>query len=346
MVSKLRNAAHQAELFGQYRLRRKLGSGGMGDVYLADHRLLKRPSAIKLIRPGYDTNVAALARFELEVQATAQLSHWNTVEIFDYGTTEDGTFYYVMEYLPGMSLHEIARQHGPLPAPRVVHFLRQICGALREAHRLGLVHRDIKPANIYAAFRGGLHDVAKLLDFGLVELMVGSSPPEGGRASPQKFVAGSPYFMAPEQASAGAPPDPRSDIFSLGATAYFLLTGAPPFAGTSPRQLLRAWADGHVRPPTEWRADVPLDLEQVILRCLAIEPEHRYQDIDQLDQALAACGCAIEWNESRAAAWWQQHGLPDEFAADETTPSGVLTPTESNVEQPSVWQPHGESSAN
>ena len=167
-ISRLRRQVTEARQLGQYRLRRRIGAGGMGEVYLAEHQLLKRPCALKLIRPDSVADPRALARFEREVRLTATLSHPNTVEIYDYGRTEDGTYYYVMEYLPGLSLEELVERHGPLPPGRVVYLLRQVCGALREAHAAGLIHRDIKPSNIFAARRGGMDDVAKLLDFGLV----------------------------------------------------------------------------------------------------------------------------------------------------------------------------------
>jgi len=156
LINTLRREAFEARQLGQYRLIESLGTGGMGDVYLAEHRMLKRPCAIKLIRPGQAGDPKVLARFEREVQMTARLSHWNTVEIYDYGRTEDGTFFYVMEYLPGLSLEDLIERHGPLPAERVVHLLRQTCQALREAHAIGLIHRDIKPGNVFVARRGRL----------------------------------------------------------------------------------------------------------------------------------------------------------------------------------------------
>ncbi len=159
----------QAHYLGPYQLRERIGSGGMGEVYLAEHQLLKRPAPSSWSGQGSSSDPRVLARFEREVRATAQLSHWNTVEIFDYGRTADGTFYYVMEFLPGLSLAELVERFGPLPPERMVHLLRQACQALREAHAQGLIHRDIKPANIFAAERGGLHDVTKLLDFGLAK---------------------------------------------------------------------------------------------------------------------------------------------------------------------------------
>ena len=172
-INTLRVEAHEARMLNQYRLGRKLGGGGMGEVYLAEHQLLKRPCAIKLIRSERAGDAHTLARFEREVRATAQLSHWNTIEIFDYGRNDDGVFYYVMEYLPGLSLADLVRRYGPMPPARVIYLLRQACDALHEAHEAGLIHRDIKPANLLAAYRGGLHDVTKLLDFGLVKTLQG-----------------------------------------------------------------------------------------------------------------------------------------------------------------------------
>src|SRR5262249_33672522 len=194
-ISSLQQEAFAARQVGQYRLKRRLGAGGMGEVYLAEHRLLKRPCAVKLIRPERASDPDLLRRFEREVQATAQLRHVNTVEIFDYGRAEDGTFYYVMEYLPGLGLDELVAWHGTLPAARVVHLLRQLCGALREAHEEGLVHRDIKPSNVLLCKHGGLHDVAKLLDFGLVR----SPHREDSRLrklTQEGLILGTPDFMS------------------------------------------------------------------------------------------------------------------------------------------------------
>ena len=227
-ISLLRRQVAEARQLGQYRLGRRIGSGGMGEVYLAEHQLLKRPCAVKLIRPGAVASPNALERFEREVQITATLSHPNTVEVYDYGRTEDGTYYYVMEYLPGLSLAELVERHGPLPPARVVYLLRQVCQALRKAHAAGLIHRDIKPSNIFAARRGGMDDVAKLLDFGLVR------PAESNRSphlSDEGQILGTPLFMSPEQATGGRELDERSDIYSLGAVAYYVLTGRPPFDG-------------------------------------------------------------------------------------------------------------------
>ena len=227
VIHTIRREAFRARQFGQYRLLERLGAGGMGEVYKAEHVLLKRPCAIKLIKPRSAADSTALARFEREVRATAELTHWNTVEIYDYGHTDDGTFYYVMELLHGLSLDELVNQHGPLPPARAVHFLRQTCRALREAHASGLVHRDIKPANIFAARRGGIFDVAKLLDFGLVKQRTNEEN-KGQDVTSKGAFAGSPLFMAPEQATDFGEEDARSDIYSLGAVSYYLLTFRTP----------------------------------------------------------------------------------------------------------------------
>src|SRR5262249_9540433 len=198
---------------------------------------------------------------EREVQATATLSHPNTVEIFDYGHAEDGTFYYVMEYLPGLTLEQLVQRHGPLPPARSVHLLRQVCGALSEAHAAGLIHRDVKPGNVLVCERGGVHDVAKLLDFGLVR-----SPRlgQGGQTvTGEGMIAGTPAYMSPEQAAGRTDVDARSDLYGLGAVAYFLLTGRPPFVRDSAVQTLAAHLGEPVVAPDRHQPDVPADLQAV-----------------------------------------------------------------------------------
>jgi serine/threonine-protein kinase len=304
-VSSLRREAFQARQFGQYRLKEKLGAGGMGEVYEAEHQLLKRPSAIKLIRPGQDADPTTIARFEREVQTMASLSHWNTVDVYDYGRTADGTFYYVMELLPGLSLDKLVRRHGPMPAARVVHLLRQVCGALQEAHAIGLIHRDVKPANVFAARRGGMWDVAKLLDFGLVKEH--AMPSESPQLTQPGTFSGSPQFMAPEQATKFSAVDARCDIYSLGAVAYLLLTGRPPFLGDSPMEIVIAHSRDLPVPPSEIEPGVPRDVQDVVLHCLEKKPADRFPDAASLEQALAACGCANAWTQAEAAAWWREN---------------------------------------
>jgi serine/threonine-protein kinase len=307
-MSRLRRQAAEARQLGPYRLRSCLGCGGMGEVYLAEHQLLKRPCAVKLIRADDAADPRALERFEREVRLTATLSHPNTVEIYDYGRTEDGTYYYVMEYLRGLSLADLIDRHGPLPPARAVYLLRQVCGALREAHASGLIHRDIKPSNIFAARRGGVEDIAKLLDFGLVR--PAATGPDGDRdrgvhLSVEGQILGTPLFMSPEQAGGGRGLDARSDIYSLGGVAYFLLTGRPPFEGESGIAVMIAHARDPVVPPSRLRPEIPEDLERVVLRCLAKDPAERFPDVASLERALAACDCAGDWDADWAARWWR-----------------------------------------
>jgi serine/threonine-protein kinase len=305
-IGQLRSEAFEARQLGQYRLTQLIGSGGMGEVYLAEHQLMKRPVAIKVIRPNRANDPGALARFEREVRSTSRLSHWNTIEIFDYGRTADGTFYYVMEYLPGLSIAELVERHGPLPPERVVYLLRQTCDALGEAHSLCLIHRDIKPGNIFAAQRGGHHDVAKLLDFGLAKRM--TSTTESIQLTGEGSITGSPLYMSPEQATGEGEPDARSDIYSLGAVAYFMLTGRPPFPGQNAIKVMIAHASEQVTPPSEHRPDIPSDLEAIVLRCLAKDPAERFQDASSLSDALASCDSAGRWSRKDAAEWWSQNG--------------------------------------
>lgn len=300
-IGTLRRQAFEAKQFGQYRLKELIGTGGMGEVHLAEHQLMKRPCAIKLIRPHKAGDPKMLARFEREVQATAKLSHWNTIEIFDYGRSTHGDFYYVMEYLPGLSLSDLVRRRGPLPPGRVIYLLRQVCDALREAHAAGLIHRDIKPGNIFSAHRGGVYDVAKLLDFGLVKPM---DDVETLELTKEGAVTGSPLYMSPEQATDGRA-DERSDIYALGATAYFSLTGRPPFEHEKALKVILAHATEKVIPPSELQIDVPHDLEQVVLQCLEKSPADRFQNVEQLDAALAACESAGQWNREDARRWWE-----------------------------------------
>ena len=302
-ISRLRSEVVEARRFGQYRLGAQIGSGGMGDIFLAEHELLKRPCAVKLIRPEVVLRAGSVERFEREVRINATLSHPNTVEIFDYGRTEDGTYYYVMEYLPGMSLADLVERHGPLPPGRAVYLLRQVALALHEAHEAGLIHRDIKPSNIFAARRGGSDDVAKLLDFGLVRpLGAGGLAAPGGTDEGQ--ILGTPLYMSPEQATGTKALDARSDIYSLGAVAYFLLTGRPPFDAATAIEAIIAHARDPVTPPSALRPDVPPDLDAIVLRALAKDPADRFPTAEAFETALARSVAAPTWDKARARRWW------------------------------------------
>ena len=308
-IGTLRRVAFAAKQLGQYRLKKRLGSGGMGEVYLAEHQMMKRPCAVKLIRPDKAGDPRMLARFEREVRATAKLSHWNSIDIYDYGRTADGTFYYVMEYLPGHNVGELVEEGGPISAGRTIYLMDQVCAALNEAHGMGLVHRDIKPANIFCAYRGGVFDVAKLLDFGLAKPTVEVS--SEAQLTVEGTITGSPLFMSPEQASGEELLDARSDIYSLGAVMYYMLTGQPPFAFDNPLKVMIAHASHDVTPPRELNPAMPLGLEEIVMRCLEKDPEHRYQDVLSLQRALRELTLDDPWSSDRAAQWWSCNGCPE-----------------------------------
>jgi serine/threonine-protein kinase len=315
VINSLRAEAFEARQLNQYRLVRRLGGGGMGEVYLAEHRLLRRPCALKIIRPGHAADPIELKRFEREVRATARLSHPNSVEIYDYGHTVDGTFYYVMEFLQGLSLDDLVNRHGPMPPGRVIYLLRQVCGALAEAHAAGLVHRDVKPANIFASYRGGRYDVAKLFDYGLVKGKALGAVQEPTDVSRAGMIRGTPLYMAPEQVLADRDLDHRCDLYALGAVAYRLLTGEPPFLRDTRAEVMNAHAYEAVIPPSRLRPEIPADLERVVLQCLAKSPADRFPDADRLADALAACTSPNDWDARAAALWWRQHE-PDAIRPD------------------------------
>jgi serine/threonine-protein kinase len=284
----------------------------MGDVWLAEHRLLKRPCAMKFIRAELAANPDTAKRFEREVRAVTALTHFNTVRIFDYGSNEDGSFFYVMEFLDGPTLDKLVKERGPLAPARAVYFLRQLCGALAEAHSAGMVHRDLKPSNIIIAALGGQRDVAKLLDFGLVQDH--SATESDDRITRAGTVLGTPSYLCPEQA-AGDPVDARGDIYSLAAVAFFMLTGRPPFEGSTVGKLISAHLTQPAPDVRTLRSDIPADLAAVVAKCLAKEPKERFQTAVELEAALAACPCSMDWNACAAAAWWNASATKVESAA-------------------------------
>lgn len=301
-IATLNDEALAARHLGPYQLKQRIGHGGMADVYLAEHLLLKRPCAVKVIRPDRAGESAMLERFLREVQITATLTHPNTVQVFDYGQTRDGTVFCAMEYLSGLSLDALVERHGPLPAARTIFVLRQLCGALAEAHTAGLVHRDVKPSNVILGSRGGVHDVAKLLDFGLARVQSADALVPG--LTQTGLIFGTPSYMSPEQAAGASGVDARSDLYSLGALAYYLIAGQPPFVRNTVAQTLVAHINEAVVPLRDCCEDVPADLEAVVLRCLAKEPDRRFVDATSLDRALGACHSAAGWTDERAADWW------------------------------------------
>jgi hypothetical protein len=305
-----KQVAKEREL-GSYQLGELLGRGGMGEVFKASHRMLARPAAIKLIHPRVlaerDRQGAALAvaRFKREAEAAAQLRSPHTVELYDFGETEDGTLYFVMELLEGMDLESLVRQEGPLPEKRVIHILRQVCDSLEEAHVSGLVHRDVKPANIHVGRVGLRHDFVKVLDFGLVKSVVGS-PGLDSMATAAGLTPGTPAYMAPEMAL-GEPVDGRADLYALGCVAYYLLTGRLVFEAANALQLIaKHIQDSPVAPSKRTELDVSPQLEEIVLGCLAKRPEKRPQTAAELDRMLAEI--QIEpWSQEDATQWWRTH---------------------------------------
>lgn len=304
----------KSERLGPYILKEKLGAGGMGEVYLAEHALMKRNCAIKLIHPERARDQDIQDSFAREAKATAQLTHWNTIEVYDYGTTADGRFYYVMEYLEGVNLWEYVDKYGRMQPERVVYVLKQLCDALYEAECAGLVHRDIKPSNIFLTERGKSFDVAKLLDFGLVQTITDQSVKD---KNAKVTLHGSPAFMCPEQA-VGLAPDCRGDLYSLGCVAYFLLTGRPPFTDKDPIMLIVAHATTSVPSFEEIDEDVPDGLGQVIMRCLCRDPAGRYASARELLEALEEWASDTEWTWRDAEEWWTRYS-PRSTAPRETT---------------------------
>jgi CHASE1-domain containing sensor protein len=316
----------QREKVGPYRLVRRLGRGAMGVVWEARHALLRRPTAVKLLAPGTEGE-RALARFEREVQLTAGLTHPSTIAIYDYGRTADGVFYYAMELLRGINLQQLVSFDGPLVPGRVVHLIRQACGALSEAHAAGLIHRDIKPANLMACIYGGIPDFLKVLDFGLVKAIGAGdgSIPEGGSVdegdaslSQDGSLLGTPLYMAPEGMSDPTGVDARADIFALGAVGYFLLTGKAPFPGRTAIEVFKLERHGPPIPLAKAAPmAVPESLDAAIGRCLSFDRHGRPASAEELDALLEACVIAPAWTPADARAWWRDRG---EAALDATRP--------------------------
>jgi len=298
----------EARRLGSYELVDLVGRGGMGEVWRAHHRFLARPAAIKLIPPevlgGSDpgARAAAMERFEREAQVTASLRSPHTVEIYDFGTTDDGSFYYVMELLDGMDAHSLVVRHGPLPAERVVHLLVQACHSLGEAHAQGLVHRDVKPANLLVCRHGPDTDVVKVVDFGLVKA---TSSTDGAGVTGEHAVGGTPAFMAPEQARGEATLDGRADLYALGCVATWLLTGRLVFDAPSPLAMISHHLQRTPVPPSAMtELEIPPELDAVILACLDKDPAARPWSAEALAARLREVPGAHDWTPAKAAAWW------------------------------------------
>jgi eukaryotic-like serine/threonine-protein kinase len=318
----LSEAQRSIERLGSYRLVRKLGSGGMGEVWEASHELLARPAAIKLIRPAHPGFVSedrarrSLSRFAREAKVTAALSSPHTVSLFDYGTMKDGTFFYVMELLDGLDLEDFVDRYGPLPPNRVVHLLSQVCDSLAEAHRAGLVHRDVKPGNIFVCRSGLRHDFVKVFDFGLVFDKSAEDHEEEIRLTREGALVGTPGYIAPEVAS-HQQIDGRADIYSLGCVAFWLLTGGYAFEATSAIQMVIKQLSAEPEAPSERAAqEIPAALDELVLACLAKDPEERPPSAEVLGEWLRA-SISDHWTEEDAQRWWQDHLTSTPEAADE-----------------------------
>jgi hypothetical protein len=315
----LRRQVSVAMQLGQYTLDRKIGEGGMGEVYRAHHALLRRPTAIKLLIPDR-IGGGTVERFEREVQHMSQLTHPNTVAVFDYGRNPEGVFYYAMEYLDGIDLERLVDLYGPQPVDRVVAILVQVCGALHEAHHNGIIHRDIKPANIILCERGAVPDIAKVVDFGLVKEISDEDP---GKSS--RMILGTPAYIAPEAVSAPETVGPPTDLYALGAVGYFLLTGKPVFEGTSSVEVCILHVTEEPKPPsTVVDRSIPAALEQVILRCLEKSPEKR-PTAQALAKDLRALAAASDWAEDEAMAWWLEFRKKEQLSQIATEPTITMT---------------------
>ncbi len=313
----LRQRISAAQQLGQYTLVRKIGEGGMGAVYLAHHVMLRRPTAVKLLQPakiGHDN----LLRFEREVQHMSQLTHPNTVAVFDYGRSPDGVFYYAMEYLGGgIDLEHLVVQHGRQPAERVRRILMQVCGALQEAHDRGLVHRDIKPPNIILCERGAMADVVKVVDFGLVKEITADT------GASTQVILGTPAYVAPEAVTDPNTLGAAGDLYALGCVGYFLLTGKLVFDGKTAVDLCIQHVSKPAQPPSSHGVAVPAALEEIIMRCLAKKPEDRHGSAQELGDALQTIGPLGDWDETRATAWWSTFRPHDTKGA--SPPSTTMT---------------------
>ena len=326
VVFGLRAEVRRARRLGQYTIEAKIGEGGMGVVYRAHHGMMRRPTAIKLLRPEKAIE-ANLKRFEREVQLTARLTHPHTITIFDYGRTPEGVFYYAMELLDGASLERVVAVAGRLPPARVLHVLYEVAGALVEAHESGLIHRDVKPANIILCRQGGLYDFPKVVDFGLVKDL----EPSGDAAlTHADVIAGTPLYIAPEAITSPESVGPQSDIYSLGAVGYFALTGQHVFQGRTLVEVCSHHLHTTPEPPSK-RVDspVPADLEALVLECLEKDPARRPAGARELRRRLSACAAFGGWTEEDARAWWEQNAAAtrsDRVAAPRRRPHPDAAP--------------------
>jgi serine/threonine-protein kinase len=321
VVWSLRRQVFEARSLGRYRLKRRIAAGGMGDVWVAYHPGLKRDVAVKILRPDHlERSGSALARFEREVRATAELMHPNTVRVFDYGTTEDGLWYYVMELLEGETLAQHVVRLGPLSPARALHIVGQAARALAEAHEHGIVHRDVKPENLFITSMGGEHDFVKVLDFGIAKVMDVDGVEAMGMTD-TGCVLGTPAYISPE-VGMGQEADARSDVYGLGGVLYFLLCGRPPFEAETPGALIFAHVHERVASPSRMLGrQLPEDVEAVVLRSLEKDPGNRYATAAELALALGSCSLAGTWTFGDAALVARRSSRPPPSGMMEALPT-------------------------
>jgi len=311
----LRKTAFRAQRLGNYVLHKEIGEGGMGKVFVAEHALMCRPSAVKVLKASSGVDPTALARFEREVRLSASLSHPNTITIFDFGRAGQDTFYYAMEYLEGMDLDRFVERFGPIPVSRALFLLLQVAGPLAEAHEREIIHRDLKPSNVFLTTRGGLYDFVKVLDFGLAKRVQGADTP--ANLTKTGVVFGTPRYLAPETVYGTTGVGPRADIYALGTVAYWMLAGRPPFMSDSAVELMI----DHVktvpaRPSEVSELPIPPELDDVVMKCLEKDPDDRFQSIAELEDALRAVPDSAPWTRVRAAKWWELHMSDDEVVRE------------------------------
>jgi eukaryotic-like serine/threonine-protein kinase len=310
-----RRGAAATQSIPEYQLGEKIGSGTLGELYVAQHPLLKRPCALKLIDSALVADANTQASIEQQLEIATALSHPNTIQVFDHGQNEDGTFFYAMEYLPGSSVADLVERFGPLPPGRAVYIARQACKALAETHRLELIHRKLEPVNVFVAILGGECDVAKILD---VELVSFAAVPDGPGLTAERLAGGAPGYMSPEQACGSVEIDGRSDIYALGAILHFMLTAKPPLENGNRAGFFAKYAADSLCEGSVMSEHVPPDLEAVAMRCLSASAANRYPDVHAVSTALGKCRCAADWDASRAEAWWLEQAskeLPQEAGA-------------------------------
>jgi len=319
-----------------YVIKRFLGTGGMGKVYLATHTAICRPTALKIMEPKAEDFSTALSRFEREVRLCSTLTNPNTVTIFDFGKSGDSTFYYAMESLDGLDLQKWVEKFGPMPANRLINVLKQVCNSLSEAHQKGIVHRDIKPSNIFIARLGGIYDFVKVLDFGLAKELNSEQDP----LTQSHVFLGTPAYVAPEMVLDRRHVDARTDIYMLGCVAFWALTGRPPFSGENDAQILLE----HVQSLPQWPSEctggeIPLELERIVMRCMEKRMEDRYEGILELSLALESVPLERPWTQAEAREWWEAY-MPEKAFEPETAGPLPALPKELQQAIASASQPH------